>query len=212
MGLLSRADRVHEVTAPQPAPEPTRPAPDAPVEGQPSSVEPKVAREEAPHVRAPRTQPPRHLAVPAQSSTAPRVPTEPPTVVRKQPAGRFAPVPRSAAPAPESAPEQAPVLAPRTSPEPAGRQRAAPREPARVPVAAARDAPRGPSQQAQVCPVVGRPVCYYGDCHYWSGDRCDHPGAVAETGTRRSRGRRGAAPRAANAAARHAGGVPSNRS
>ena len=62
--------------------------------------------------------------------------------------------------------------------------------------AGARKATPGP---AAVCPVVARPVCYYGDCHYWSGDRCGHPQAAAEAGPRRPRARR-AAPRAVAAA------------
>ena len=31
----------------------------------------------------------------------------------------------------------------------------------------------------ETCPVVGRPVCYYGDCRHWSGAGCAHPSAVS---------------------------------
>ena len=36
-----------------------------------------------------------------------------------------------------------------------------------------------PAARPETCPVVGRPVCYYGDCRHWSGAGCAHPSAVS---------------------------------
>ena len=53
----------------------------------------------------------------------------------------------------------------------------------------------------QVCPVIGRPVCYYGDCYHWTGYRCGHPAAAGTEGARRARARRAAVRTAAVAGA-----------
>ena len=141
-------------------------------------------------VPAPEPQPaPRAEAEPApgepEPKPAPLVRNEVPSVARRRPSGRTATAPAVVAATPRSASGQASVRPPRTRSARTVRRRAA--QPSPLPQAAgsAGETARAP---VQVCPVIGRPVCYYGDCHHWSGDR--HPDAAGNTGARRSRARR----------------------
>ena len=179
MGLLSRAAQVQHEAAPPPDPDP-KPAPPS----ADSSADPRPV---------PATDPARAADVepdPEPPEPAHRVRCEAPSVARRRPPGRTASAPAAAAPTSRQPSGKASAHPPRGTPDLPPRSRTGQRAPAQPPTAGpARDPIRAPTH---VCPVVGRPVCYYGDCHHWCGDRCGHPDAAGNPQARRPRARRAA--------------------
>ena len=204
MGLLSRAGKAQHEAAPPPDPDPKPPASDI----DPSADLPPVSAEQpAPAAEV-------ELA-PEPPKPAHRGASDAPSAARRRPSGLTASAPAAAGASRRQPSGKASAHPPRGTPGRPPRSRAVQRAPAqpRAP-GSAREAVPGPTQPstagaagepprapARVCPVVGRPVCYYGDCHHWSGDRCGHPDATGNTGARRPRARRAASRTAAAAGA-----------
>ena len=195
MGLLSRAGQVQHGAAPPPDPDP-KPAPSTLDSSADLPPVPAAAPTPAAGIE-PAPEPP---------EPAHRVRNQAPSVDHRRPSDRTASAPPTAVVTPRQPSGKASTRSPRGTADRPPRSRTAQRAPAQPRVAGAAwesvSAPTQPSTAAparepgrapgQVCPVVGRPVCYYGDCHHWSGDRCGHPDATGNRRARRSRTRRAA--------------------